>query len=80
MTNGREAVQPGTEGFSPTFTTSGVRSTNTCFTVASGNVPVVGFVAWERSFPQNPDGNYGRLIDHSFIQSTAGVPTTPPTP
>ncbi len=29
-------------------------------------VPMVGFVAWERSFPQNPDGNYGRLIDHSF--------------
>jgi hypothetical protein len=42
---------------------------------ATGQVPVVGFVAWERSFPQNPDGNYGRLIDHSFI---AGASTSAP--
>ncbi|MEM6579956.1 MAG: hypothetical protein AAF699_01715 [Pseudomonadota bacterium] len=34
---------------------------------AQGNVPVIGFVAWQRSFPSNPDANYGRLIDHSFV-------------
>jgi hypothetical protein len=37
---------------------------------ATGFVPIAGFVAWERSFPTNPDGNYGRLIDHSFGAST----------
>lgn len=37
-----------------------------CTPVVSTAVPMVGFVAWERSFPTNPDGNYGRLIDHSF--------------
>ncbi|MFT4824928.1 MAG: hypothetical protein ACJASY_003682 [Halioglobus sp.] len=37
-----------------------------CTAVTNLDVPMVGFVAWERSFPQNPDGNYGRLIDHSF--------------
>jgi hypothetical protein len=36
-------------------------------TAGSGyGVPIVGFVAWQRSFPGNPDANYGRLIDHSF--------------
>ncbi|MEM8660485.1 MAG: hypothetical protein AAGF35_06325, partial [Pseudomonadota bacterium] len=34
---------------------------------AQGNVPVIGFVEWQRSFPSNPDANYGRLIDHSFV-------------
>jgi hypothetical protein len=29
-------------------------------------VPLVGFVAWERSFEGNPDANYGRIIDHSY--------------
>ncbi|MCB1679320.1 MAG: hypothetical protein KDI16_11625 [Halioglobus sp.] len=43
---------------------------NTCVP-ATGNVPIVGFVAWERSFPGNPDANYGRLVDHSFVTSSA---------
>jgi hypothetical protein len=47
----------------PIWNTAGQRAS--CIP-ATGDVPVVGFVAWERSFPQNPDGNYGRLIDHSF--------------
>lgn len=34
---------------------------------AVGQVPMVGAVVWERSFPSNPSGNYGRLIDHSFV-------------
>jgi hypothetical protein len=33
---------------------------------ATGSVPVVGFVAWQRSFPSNPDANYGRLVEHSY--------------
>ena len=33
---------------------------------AEGNAPMIGFVAWQRSFPENPDGNYGRAVSHSF--------------
>ena len=40
-----------------------------CLDVAEEDVPMVGFVAWKRSFPDQPDGNYGRIIDHSW---TAG--------
>lgn len=36
---------------------------------ATGNVPMVGFVAWQRSFPSNPDANYGRLVEHSFTSA-----------
>ena len=32
----------------------------------AGRPPMIGFVAWQRSFPANPDGNYGRAIEHSF--------------
>jgi hypothetical protein len=42
---------------------------------ATGSVPMVGFVAWQRSFPSNPDANYGRLVEHSF---TAGAVSTAP--
>jgi len=41
---------------------------------ATGSVPMVGFVAWQRSFPSNPDANYGRLVEHSF---TSGATTAP---
>ena len=41
---------------------------------ATGGVPMVGFVAWQRSFPSNPDANYGRLVEHSF---TSGATTAP---
>jgi hypothetical protein len=43
-------------------------------TSATGSVPMVGFVAWQRSFPSNPDANYGRLVEHSF---TSGATTAP---
>ncbi len=33
--------------------------------VVADTIPLVGFVAWERSFAANPDANYGRIIDHS---------------
>lgn len=29
-------------------------------------IPMVGFVAWERSFAANPDANYGRIVEHSY--------------
>jgi len=51
-------------GGAPVWNTSADRAN--CATVANVPIPMVGFVAWERSFPANPDGNYGRLIDHSF--------------
>ena len=36
------------------------------FIPTSSAVPIVGFVAWERSFPSDPSANYGRLVDHSY--------------
>ncbi|MFT5709809.1 MAG: hypothetical protein ACI8QT_000496 [Halioglobus sp.] len=41
----------------------------TACTPAIGGVPLVGFVAWQRSFSANPDANYGRIIDHSYTVS-----------
>ena len=35
-------------------------------TPTATDAPLVGFVAWERSFAANPDANYGRIIDHSY--------------
>lgn len=40
--------------------------TMSCAPVTNGNVPIIGFTAWERSFAANPDANYGRIIEHSF--------------
>jgi hypothetical protein len=37
-----------------------------------GRPPMIGFVAWQRSFPDNPDANYGRAIDHSFESGSLG--------
>ena len=34
-------------------------------------IPMVGFVAWERSFPANPDANYGRIVEHSYGVSSS---------
>jgi hypothetical protein len=41
---------------------------------ATGSVPIIGFAAWQRSFPANPDANYGRLIEHSFTAGTTSAP------
>jgi hypothetical protein len=35
--------------------------------------PMIGFVAWERSFPENPDGNYGRAVKHSFETGSVSI-------
>lgn len=34
--------------------------------VNANEIPKIGFVAWERSFPANPDSNYGRIVEHSY--------------
>jgi hypothetical protein len=35
--------------------------------VVSLAVPIVGFVAWERSFPEDPSANYGRIVENSYV-------------
>lgn len=53
--------------FSPaTFNVATLRGTPTCVAPLNTEVPMVGFVAWERAFPSNPGSNYGRMVDHSF--------------
>lgn len=42
-----------------------------CDEVNNEAVPLVGFVAWKRSF-DDALSNYGRIIDHSFILSSSG--------
>ncbi len=37
-----------------------------CTPVVETGVPLIGFVAWERSFDANPDANYGRVVEHSY--------------
>ncbi len=44
-----------------------------CTPVVNTAVPMVGFVGWKRSFPDRPDGNYGRLVDHSWAVGSASV-------
>jgi hypothetical protein len=53
------AVPPGAPTYDP-------NTPMNCDTTATGSVPMIGYVAWERSFPANPDGNYGRAVNHSF--------------
>ncbi|NQX90234.1 MAG: hypothetical protein HRT77_16410 [Halioglobus sp.] len=38
-------------------------------TSVSGPVPMVGFAAWERTFSEDLDRNYGRIVEHSFTTS-----------
>ena len=42
-----------------------------CHYAVGFEVPLIGFMAWERVFETNPEGNYGRLIDHSFVSSSS---------
>ena len=35
----------------------------------ANGVPIVGYVAWERSFPSDPSANYGRIVEHSYASS-----------
>jgi len=39
---------------------------STVCSVVLGNVPMIGFAAWQRSVAANPDASYGRIIAHSF--------------
>ena len=38
-------------------------------TAVTGPVPMVGFAAWERTFSEDADRNYGRIVEHSFTTS-----------
>lgn len=42
-----------------------------CVDATPGQIPMVGFVAWERSFAENPDANYGRIVEHSYGVSSS---------
>ena len=49
---------------------AGDQGGNTCLmTSVSGPTPMVGFAAWERTFADDRDRNYGRIVDHSFVTS-----------
>lgn len=37
---------------------------------ATGNVPMIGFAAWERNVAANPDASYGRIVAHSFVSGS----------
>ena len=53
------------------FGASGVAGLPIFDPVVNTAVPIVGFVAWERSFPANPDANYGRIVEHSYESGSA---------
>ncbi|QFU76701.1 hypothetical protein EY643_14140 [Halioglobus maricola] len=38
---------------------------------AEGSAAVVGFVAWQRAFASLPAANYGRIVEHSRVQSSS---------
>ena len=38
--------------------------------LSANEIPKIGFVAWERSFPASPDANYGRIVEHSYGSSS----------
>jgi hypothetical protein len=42
----------------------------TCVRVTDNDIPITGFVAWERSFENEPDRNYGRIVEHAFTSSS----------
>lgn len=42
-----------------------------CTEVSSFAVPMIGFTGWRRVLPDQPEAEYGRLIDHSFILSSS---------
>lgn len=39
-------------------------------TSVTGNVPVIGIVAWERNVAANPDASYGRIVEHAYITTS----------
>jgi hypothetical protein len=55
-------IGEGTSAIIQAVTAYGCDSTG----VVADEIPKIGFVAWERSFPSNPDANYGRIVEHSY--------------
>ncbi|MFV0478771.1 MAG: hypothetical protein ACK5ME_13190 [Parahaliea sp.] len=48
------------------FVANGGDTPLACTPLVNTGVPMIGFVAWERSFDANPDANYGRVVEHSY--------------
>jgi len=47
---------------------AGDQGGDTCAMAAvSGEAPMVGFAAWERTFAEDSDRNYGRIVEHTFF-------------
>jgi len=47
------------------FTDWGSNIAAACVPTTS-NPPLVGFVAWERAFGDQPDSNFGRIVEHAY--------------
>jgi hypothetical protein len=39
----------------------------TCVEPKFENVPIIGFAVWKRQIPNNPAAEYGRLVEHSYV-------------
>jgi hypothetical protein len=39
-------------------------------TSVSGNVPVIGMVAWKRNVAANPNASYGRIVEHAYVNAS----------
>lgn len=40
-------------------------------TPTTSPAPIIGFAAWQRAFAANPGSNYGRIVEHSRVQSSS---------
>jgi hypothetical protein len=48
------------------FTDYGASIAAACVTTDSP-IPLIGFVAWERNFGDQPDANFGRIVEHAYV-------------
>ncbi len=46
-------------------------ATNSVCTATTAPAPIIGFAAWQRAFDANPGSNYGRIVEHSRVQSSS---------
>lgn len=69
-------------GFAWCDVAAGPINTDECvMTPVVGPVPMIGFVAWERTFSEDSNRNYGRIVEHSFTADFAPpLPPPPPVP
>jgi hypothetical protein len=53
----------------PTFVFGPVSPNDVNCVSVSGNVPVIGMVAWKRNVAANPNASYGRIVEHAYVTS-----------